>query len=42
MTQRADQRIGRDAIDRMLVLRKDLDAVEARVTAVLGGEKIVP
>jgi len=42
MTGRVDQRIGRDAIDRYLVLRKELDAVEARVTAVLGGEKIVP
>jgi len=42
MTSRADERIGRDAIDRYLVLRKDLDAVEARVTAVLGGEKVVP
>jgi hypothetical protein len=42
MTQRVDQRIGRDAIDRYVVLRKDLDAVEARVTAVLGGERVVP
>jgi hypothetical protein len=42
MTSRTDQKIGRDAIDRYLELRKELDAVEARVTAVLGGEKVVP
>ncbi|MEO7085093.1 MAG: hypothetical protein ABI442_03180 [Gemmatimonadaceae bacterium] len=31
MTMRADQRVGHDAIARMAVLRKDLDALEARV-----------
>lgn len=45
MTTRVDQRIGRDAVDRYQVLRKDLTAVEARVTAVLGPEtpaRVVP
>jgi len=45
MTTRVDQRIGRDAVDRYQVLRKDLTALEGRVTAVLGPEKptrIVP
>jgi hypothetical protein len=36
MTARVDQRIGQDAIDRAKVLRKDLDALEARASAVLG------
>jgi len=36
MTGRVDQRIGRDAIERYQVLRKELDALEARVTAMLG------
>jgi hypothetical protein len=39
MTGRADQRIGRDAIDRLATLRRELDAVEARVNQVLGPEK---
>jgi hypothetical protein len=39
MTTRADQRIGRDAIERYQTLRKELDAVEARVNAVLGPDK---
>jgi photosystem II stability/assembly factor-like uncharacterized protein len=45
MTTRVDQRIGRDAVDRYQVLRKDLDAVELRVTQVLGPDrapKVVP
>ncbi|MGH7619901.1 MAG: hypothetical protein ACREPM_22030, partial [Gemmatimonadaceae bacterium] len=45
MTTRADQRIGRDAVERMATLRKDLDALEARATKVLGPEtpsRIVP
>ena len=32
MNARVDQRIGRDAIERFKVLRKELDAVEALVT----------
>ncbi len=39
MTQRVDQKIGQDAIDRYKVLRKDLDALEAQVNKVLGAEK---
>jgi hypothetical protein len=45
MTTRSDQRIGRDAVERYQVLRKDLTALEARVTAVLGPEmpaRVVP
>jgi hypothetical protein len=45
MTTRVDQRIGRDAVERYQVLRKDLTALEGRVTAVLGPEtpaRIVP
>jgi hypothetical protein len=38
MTTRADQRIGRDAVDRYLVLRRELDALEKRVNDVLGPE----
>jgi hypothetical protein len=36
MTARVDQRIGHDAVERYQTLRKDLDALEARVTQVLG------
>jgi photosystem II stability/assembly factor-like uncharacterized protein len=36
MTTRADQRIGRDAVERYQTLRKDLDALESRVKQVLG------
>jgi hypothetical protein len=36
MTTRADQRIGRDAVERYQTLRKELDAVEASVASVLG------
>jgi hypothetical protein len=39
MTSRVDQRIGRDAIARHTVLRKELDALEARVNQALGAEK---
>jgi len=38
MTARVDQRIGRDAVDRYQVLRKDLDALQAAVLRVLGPE----
>jgi hypothetical protein len=36
MTARADQKVGQDAIDRLAVLRKELDQLEARVNKVLG------
>ncbi len=36
MTVRADQKIGQDAIDRYRELRKELDAVEAQASRVLG------
>jgi photosystem II stability/assembly factor-like uncharacterized protein len=36
MTGRVDQKIGRDAIERYQTLRKELDAVEARVNKTLG------
>jgi len=39
MTTRVDQRIGRDAVERYQMLRKDLDALEARVNKTLGPEK---
>jgi len=39
MTSRVDQRIGRDAVSRHAVLRKELDALETRVNQVLGPEK---
>jgi hypothetical protein len=39
MTTRADQRIGRDAVERYATLRKELDALEARVNQTLGVEK---
>jgi hypothetical protein len=39
MTGRSDQRIGRDAVERYQILRKDLTALEGKVTAVLGPEK---
>jgi photosystem II stability/assembly factor-like uncharacterized protein len=35
-TARVDQRVGQDAIDRAVVLRRELDALEARVNRVLG------
>jgi photosystem II stability/assembly factor-like uncharacterized protein len=35
-TMRVDQRVGQDAIDRAAVLRRELDALEARVAKVLG------
>ncbi len=38
MTTGADQKIGRDAIERYQTLRKELDALEAKVNAVLGPE----
>jgi hypothetical protein len=39
MTTRVDQRIGHDAIERYQTLRKELDALEARVNKTLGSEK---
>jgi photosystem II stability/assembly factor-like uncharacterized protein len=38
MTSRVDQKIGRDAIERYRTLRKELDALETKVNAVLGPE----
>jgi len=40
MTTRVDQRIGRDAVERFQVLRKQLDALEAKVNQVLGPERV--
>ena len=37
MTNRADQRIGRDAVERYATLRKELDALAARTASVLPG-----
>jgi hypothetical protein len=37
MTRAVDQKIGRDAIARYAVLRKELDAIQAEAKAVLGG-----
>jgi BNR/Asp-box repeat. len=39
MTTRADQRIGRDAVERAAVLRKQLNDLEARARQVLGPER---
>jgi len=39
MTTRVDQRIGRDAVERYQTLRKELDAVEAKVNKTLGADK---
>jgi hypothetical protein len=39
MTTRVDQKVGRDVLDRYQVLRKELDAIEARTNAALGPEK---
>jgi hypothetical protein len=38
MTARVDQRIGHDAVERYQTLRKELDALEARVAKVLGAQ----
>jgi hypothetical protein len=38
MTARVDQRIGHDAVERYQTLRKELDALEARVAQVLGAQ----
>ena len=37
MTRAVDQKVGRDAIARYAVLRKELDAIQAEAKAVLGG-----
>ena len=42
MTTRVDQKVGRDAIERLAVLRKELDALAVRVNQALGPERIVP
>ena len=39
MTGRVDQKVGRDAIERYQTLRKELDAVEAKVNQTLGPGK---
>jgi photosystem II stability/assembly factor-like uncharacterized protein len=39
MTTRVDQKVGRDAMERYQVLRKELDAVKGEVVKVLGPEK---
>ncbi len=39
MTARVDQRVGRDAVERLQVLRKALDAAEAAIVRVLGPER---
>jgi photosystem II stability/assembly factor-like uncharacterized protein len=39
MTTRVDQKVGRDALERYQVLRKELDAVKAEVNRVLGPER---
>jgi hypothetical protein len=36
MTSGADQKVGRDAIQRYEVLRKELDAIKAELDRVLG------
>ena len=36
MTARGDQKIGRDAVERYAVLKKELDAVNAELSRVLG------
>ena len=38
MTLDADQRVGRDASERLVVLRRELDAMRSRVETVLGSE----
>jgi hypothetical protein len=45
MTTRVDQRVGYDAVERYQTLRKELTALEARATQVLGPEmpaRVVP
>jgi photosystem II stability/assembly factor-like uncharacterized protein len=39
MTARVDQKVGRDAIERLAVLRKELDELTARVNRLLGPER---
>ena len=41
MTARTDQRIGRDAVERYQVLRKELDALVAEVRKVLGPKPVM-
>jgi len=42
MTNGADQKIGRDAISRYAVLRKELDAIRAELDRVLGPAQVTP
>jgi hypothetical protein len=42
MTANVDQKIGRDAIERYEVLRKELEAVRAELDRVLGPARPVP
>jgi hypothetical protein len=36
MTSRGDQKVGRDAVERFAVLKKELDAVNAELSRILG------
>ena len=36
MTARADQKVGQDALDRYVVLRKELEAVKAKLDKAIG------
>jgi hypothetical protein len=38
MTSRGDQKVGRDALERYLVLKKELDTIKAEIIRVLGPE----
>jgi hypothetical protein len=40
MTNQADQKLGRDAVERYQALRKQLDAVQAEARAILGAAAI--
>ena len=40
LTTQADQKIGRDAVDRLKVLRAELDARQAEARALLGAKTI--
>ena len=39
MTLGADQRVGRDAVERYQALRKEMDAMQAELSKVLGGQR---
>jgi hypothetical protein len=38
MTARGEQKVGRDALERYVVLRKELDLIKAELNRVLGPE----